>query len=56
MDRPFSDGMLVVAVGEANMAICSDHIADQFDCLAVTLEMPYSAMARNLIESAVACQ
>lgn len=23
------------------MAICSDHIADQFDCLAVTLEMPY---------------
>jgi murein tripeptide amidase MpaA len=28
-------------IGEANMAICSDHIADQFDCLAVTLEMPY---------------
>ena len=28
-------------VGEANLAICSDHIEDQFDCLAVTLEMPY---------------
>ena len=28
-------------IGEANMAICSDHMADQFDCLAVTLEMPY---------------
>jgi murein tripeptide amidase MpaA len=28
-------------IGEANMAICSDHIAAQFDCLAVTLEMPY---------------
>ena len=28
-------------VGEANLAICSDHVADRFDCLAVTLEMPY---------------
>ena len=33
-------------VGEANLAICSDHIADKFDCLAVTLEMPYKVRVR----------
>ena len=32
---------MLLQVGEANLAICSDHIANQFDCLAVTLEMPY---------------
>ena len=27
--------------GQANLAICGDQIAQRFDCLAVTLEMPY---------------
>ena len=28
-------------VGEANLAICADSVAHRFDCLAVTLEMPF---------------
>lgn len=29
--------------GKANYAICSNQIAQRFDCLGVTLEMPFKA-------------
>lgn len=32
-------GYAVDAPGEANMSICSNTVAQRFDCLAVTLEM-----------------
>jgi len=32
----------------ANLAICSNQIAQRFDCLAVTLEMPFKDNANNL--------
>lgn len=28
-------------VGDANLAICADAMAQRFDCLSVTLEMPF---------------
>jgi hypothetical protein len=32
--------------GKANLAICGDAIAQEFDCLAVTLEMPFKDVTR----------
>ena len=32
----------------ANLAICSNQIADRYDCLAVTLEMPFKDCATSL--------
>lgn len=36
---------------EGNLAICSNQIAERFDCLAVTLEMPFKDNANNLGEA-----
>ncbi|KAF6262183.1 peptidase M14, carboxypeptidase A [Scenedesmus sp. NREL 46B-D3] len=38
-------GYGVDAPGEANMTICSNQVAQRFDCLAVTLEMPFKDTA-----------
>mmetsp|Transcript_17507 Transcript_17507/g.35119 ORF Transcript_17507/g.35119 Transcript_17507/m.35119 type:complete len:155 (+) Transcript_17507:1-465(+) len=35
------------AAGQANLAICSNQIANKFDCLAVTLEQPYKDCLSN---------
>lgn len=32
--------------GAANLAICSNQIAERYDCLAVTLEQPYKGEMR----------
>ena len=31
--------------GDANLAICADQIANRFDCLSMTLEMPYKVLS-----------
>ncbi|EDQ88098.1 uncharacterized protein MONBRDRAFT_37633 [Monosiga brevicollis MX1] len=33
--------------GKANLAICGDAVAQRYDCLAVTLEMPFKAVLRE---------
>ncbi|WIA12468.1 hypothetical protein OEZ85_012503 [Tetradesmus obliquus] len=38
-------GYGVDAPGEANMTICSNQVAQRFDCIAVTLEMPFKDTA-----------
>ncbi len=35
------------APGQANLAICGDHVAQRFDCLAVTLEQPFKDSTFN---------
>ena len=30
--------------GEANLAICSNHVANRFGCLGVTLEQPFKVI------------
>ena len=35
------------APGQANLAICADQITNRFDCLAVTLEMPFKDATYN---------
>lgn len=34
-------GYPITPVGQANYGICSNYVAEQFDCLALTLEMPF---------------
>lgn len=40
-------GYPVTAKGKANLALCSNYLAHSFDCLAMTLEMPFKDTADN---------
>lgn len=39
--RPLPSGYDNELPGEANLAICAEAVAQRFDCLSVTLEMPF---------------
>ncbi len=44
-DFQLEKGYEVDAPGTANMTVCTNYIADTFDCLALTLEMPFKDTA-----------